>query len=208
MIVVRDTYQQSFLMKCKSCIETIRIEDGVVYNLPYHQKRFEKTQTELYNTHTHQNLSSLITPPQKGLYRCRITYNQDIQNIEYFNYIPKDIKSLQCIECNDIEYSFKYSCREKLNELLEQSRCDEIIIIKNGLVTDTTISNIAFLKDDTWYTPKTPLLEGTARAFLIDNHMLHPTDITLQDISSFSKIAVFNAMVGFRVLDGVKLKQP
>jgi len=38
--------------------------------------------------------------------------------------------------------------------------------------------------------------------------MLHPTDITLQDISSFSKIAVFNAMVGFRVLDGVKLKQP
>ena len=205
MIVVRDTYQQSFLMKCKSCIETIRIKDGVVYNLPYHQKRFERTQTELYNTQTHQNLSNLITPPKQGLYRCRITYNQDIQNIEYFNYTPKEIKSLQCIECNDIEYSFKYSCREKLNELLEQSCCDEIIIIKKGLVTDTTISNIAFLKDDTWYTPKTPLLEGTARAFLIDNHMLHPTDITPQEISSFSKVAVFNAMVGFRVLDGVEI---
>jgi len=206
VIVVRDTYQQSFLMKCKSCIETIRIEDGVIYNLPYHQKRFEKTQQELYNTHIHQNLSSLITPPPQGLYRCRITYNQDIQNIEYFNYTPKEIKSLQCIECNDIEYSFKYSCREKLNELLEQSHCDEIIIIQNGLVTDTTISNIAFLKDDTWYTPKTPLLEGTARAFLIDNHMLYPTDITQQDISSFSKVAIFNAMVGFRILDSMIIK--
>jgi len=184
----------------KDCIETIRIDDGVIYNLLAHQKRLNYTQKSLWDNSSSIILSDLIKAPKSGLYRCRVLYNRDIESIEYIPYRRRKITSLECIS-SDIDYSFKYKNRDELNALLNRTSCDEVIIIKDGLITDTTISNIAFLKDNIWITPKKPLLKGTAREFLLENGLLSLADIKPQDIDSFSRVAIFNAMIGFQILE-------
>ena len=48
--------------------------------------------------------------------------------------------------------------------------CDEILIIKDGHITDTSISNIVFrLPDGWWLTPFTPLLKGIMRTYLLES---------------------------------------
>ena len=69
--------------------------------------------------------------------------------------------------------------------------------VKNGAISDTPIANVAFLKEGLWYTPDTPLLEGTTRARLIDEKFLHVRRITPEDLPHYEGMAVMNALTGF-----------
>jgi len=85
---------------------------------------------------------------RKGLVKCRIVYSNDIQEITYTPYQPKSIKSLKLVEDNTIDYHCKYLDRNHINELYTQrGNCDDIIIVKNGMLTDSSYSNIALRKD-------------------------------------------------------------
>ena len=70
MILVRDTLVQNFLVS-REFLETIKILDGEIYNLPYHQKRYEDVLRSL-GVKEVQNLEDFINPPEWGLYRCRL----------------------------------------------------------------------------------------------------------------------------------------
>jgi 4-amino-4-deoxychorismate lyase len=106
------------------------------------------------------------------------------------------------IVSSDIEYSLKYANRDALNALLESNKdVDEVIIEKEGFLTDTTISNIAFFDGKRWVTPVKPLLEGTMRAKLIDEGFLHPKEIRKENLKNYSKVALMNAMIGFKILN-------
>jgi len=185
-------------------LETIKIEDGNIENIAYHQTRFDRSRKDLFNINDKIDLSSYIKAPKKGLYRCRILYDKKIDSIEYIPYIPKEIKKLKIVISN-IDYRYKYTNRVELNSLLEiESECDEIIIEKNGYLTDTTISNIAFYDGSKWQTPIYPLLEGTIRAKLLDEGFLHKKKIRKEELKNYSKIALMNSMIGFKIL-GVSL---
>ena len=54
---------------------------------------------------------------------------------------------------------------------------DDILIVKNGLLTDTSIANIALYDGNDWYTPLHPLLKGTKRAELLDKGVLKEKEI-------------------------------
>jgi 4-amino-4-deoxychorismate lyase len=182
-------------------LETIKIEEGQIHNLSYHQARSTQSRQKLFKSKDILDLSSLINPPKTGLYRCRIMYGETLHSIEYIPYTSKKIETLKIVPA-DIEYSFKYANRNALNALLtSNSDVDEVIIEKNGLLTDTTLSNIAFFDGDTWFTPEKPLLEGTMRAKLIDEGFLKTQEITQKDLSDYSQVALINAMLGFKVLN-------
>ncbi|MBD3789030.1 MAG: aminotransferase class IV [Campylobacterales bacterium] len=186
-------------------LETIRIENGEISDLAYHQVRFEKSRKELFGLRAHPQLQEYITPPQTGLYRCRIVYEQTIQQIEYLPYTPKKIETLKIVTY-DIEYHYKYADREIFNTLLQNNpEADEIIIEKEGLITDTTISNIALFDGSKWVTPANPLLEGTMRAKLLDEGFLYPQTIYTKDLSDYSHVALMNAMIGFKILKDVRI---
>jgi 4-amino-4-deoxychorismate lyase len=103
---------------------------------------------------------------------------------------------------SDIEYSLKYANRDALNALLESNKdVDEVIIEKNGYLTDTTISNIAFFDGKQWMTPEKPLLEGTMRAKLIDEGFLKTKQIKKEDLQNYSQVGLMNAMIGFKILN-------
>ena len=182
-------------------LETIRIEDGEIHNLSYHQDRCTQSRRILFHSRDVLDLSSIIVAPKVGLFRCRILYGENLHSIEYIPYIPKEIQRLKIVS-SDIEYSLKYANRDALNALLESNKdVDEVIIEKNGYLSDTTISNIAFFDGKQWLTPVKPLLEGTMRAKLIDEGFLHAKEIKKEDLQNYSQVALMNAMIGFKILN-------
>jgi 4-amino-4-deoxychorismate lyase len=182
-------------------LETIKIEDGEIHNLHYHQNRCTKSRQKLFHSSDVLDLSSIIDAPKVGLYRCRILYRESLHSIEYIPYIPKEIQKLKIVS-SDIEYSFKYANRDALNTLLESNRdVNEVIIEKNGYLTDTTIHNIAFFNGKQWLTPEKPLLEGTMRAKLIDEGFLQTKQIKKEELQNYSQVALMNAMIGFKILN-------
>ena len=80
------------------------------------------------------------------------------------------------------------------------ARFPDVLIVRNNLLTDTSIANVALEKEGVWYTPRTPLLKGTKRALLLEQGVLTECDIPSDVISSYSPIALFNAMIDFQSL--------
>jgi len=186
-------------------LETIKIKGGEIYNLSYHQKRCDFSRASLFQTTDSLNLYSYIHPPGKGLYRCRILYNRQIHSIEYIPYIPKNIATLKIVP-STIEYGFKYANRDAFNALLKKyTDVDEIIIEKDGYLTDTSMANIAFYDGVKWITPSSPLLQGTMRAKLLDKGFLHLSNIKKEDLSKYTQVALMNAMLGFKILNPIQI---
>lgn len=184
-----------------SYLETIKAVDGKLFNMSYHQARYENVLKELGITDI-KDLKEYLNPPQFGIYRCRLVYTCQSISVSYHEYKKRDITSLKVIFNNDIEYSTKSTCRNEIDALFAQrGEGDDILIIKDLLVSDTSIANIAFYKDGSWLTPKTPLLKGTTRARLLDEGKIVEADIKVQDLRSFSQVALLNAMIDFDVLD-------
>jgi len=173
-------------------IETLLIKNGKIQNLKYHLKRMKKTAKYF----KFQILNSKLQV-KNGDWRVRVTYNQfGIQNIEYFPIKERSFKKFKLIDIN-FNYQFKYKKRNKFLEL-NYENCDEIILIKNNLITDTAISNIAFFTGNEWLTPKYPLLKGTKRQKLLEKGFLKEANIHKGDLKYFKKIAMINAILGFK----------
>jgi len=182
-------------------LETIKIEEGKIPNLSYHQNRCDQSRQTLFCSTDTLDLSSIIHAPKMGLYRCRILYAKELHSIEYIPYIQKEIHSLRVVSSN-IQYDFKYANRRSLDRLLELNKdVDDVILEKEGYLTDTTIANIAFYDGEQWFTPQTPLLKGTMRAKLIDEGFLQTKNIKREDLHRYSQVALMNAMIGFKILN-------
>lgn len=182
--------------------ETIKCDDFEVYNLDYHEKRIART------IGLNINLQDYIYPPSSELLRCKLIYDESgVLSVDFFPYKKREIKTFKIIHCDNIEYSKKYLDRTSLDELYsKREECDEIIIVKNGIVTDTSIANIAILLDNQWLISKNSLLEGSTKARLIENRELIEKNITLDMLKSASKIALLNAMIEFDILDNYSFK--
>ena len=183
-------------------LETIKVVDGEIFNLEYHQKRYESV-LEALGIQEAQNLEDFINPPEWGLYRCRLVYDIDSIEVTFHEYKKRDINTLKLIFENDIEYPNKATAREDIDALFnKREEGDDILIIKDLFVTDTSIANIAFQTSSAkWVTPKNPLLKGTTRARLLDEGKITEADIKVHELRSFSKVALLNAMIDFDILD-------
>ncbi len=182
-------------------LETIKISQGRVCNIEYHNRRFNDARKQLFGKADIQDLNDLIIIPtnlDEGIYKCRIIYGDRIQSIEFSPYTPRLIHSLKLVRSDDIDYGFKYSDRKSLELLLEQkAECDDIIIIKNAFITDTSFSNILFQEaGGHWVTPDTPLLNGTMRQYLLDIGLISAGPVRPEDIRQFEKARLINCMMG------------
>lgn len=182
-------------------LETIKVQNQELQHIHWHNQRLNRTRRLLFGTMDEWDLSQIINIPKdlaNDIYKCRVTYGLNIDKIEFESYSPKPIQTLKMVHHEAIDYSFKYANRKELHALYTQKEnCDDILIIKNGLITDTSYCNIAFFDGKTWFTPEKPLLEGTHRAFLLSKDMLQPAKISVQDLKSFQYFKVFNAMMNW-----------
>jgi len=184
-------------------LETIKAVDAKLYYLSYHQKRLEKT---LGNANI--LLQDVLQPPASGFYRCRVVYDDTEYRVTYHRYEKKSIQTLKLVVDDEIEYSKKYYDRSKIDMLLEKkSFCDDILIVKNSLITDTSIANIALKYKNEWITPKKPLLEGTTRARLLEKGKIFEEDISVEDLDKFKQVALMNAMIDFDIIPNENIRE-
>lgn len=181
-------------------LESIAIEDGQIQRLSWHQQRVTQTLSTYHKGTTIDLYASIReqAEQQMGRVKCRLLYDHEVTGVHFAPYSPRLIRTLKVIENNDILYPFKFADREAINSLFEQrGDCDDIVIVQNGLITDSSIANIVFRRDDKWYTPRQPLLKGTMRAYLIENQLLSEADIRVNDLTSFSTYKLINALLAF-----------
>ena len=185
----------------RKLLETIRCENGQASHLIYHQQRVDTTLKQLGST-AHYDLASFIKVPDNNLYRCRIVYDEVSIHIEYIPYQTRVIRTLQAIKADTLDYAFKYADRSEINKLFEhKDDADDILIVQNGLITDTSIANIAFFDGNRWLTPAHPLLKGTTRARLLDEKKIFESELHVDDLKKFTGFALMNAMIGFQKIE-------
>ncbi len=188
-------------------LETIKIDNGEIFNLRYHQQRCDNSRKILFQSTRQLTLSSIIHPPPKGLYKCRILYTDTLYSIEYIPYREKEIYRLKIVP-SSISYAFKYANRSALKKLqLNAPGYDDIIIEKDGYLTDTSIANLAFFDGRQWFTPKNPLLKGTMRQKLLDEGFLSTAMIKSTELKRYTHVALMNAMIGFKILKYIHPKE-
>jgi len=191
-------------------IETLKIKNGKIQNLEMHNWRFNQSKKVLFGNTTLVNLSTFINISSLNadvIYKCRVTYNKSIQNIEFETYQPKVIKSIQLVKANTLDYSFKYKDRHMLNVLKNQSNANEILIVKQNELTDLSFANVVFYtKDLQAFTPLSPLLKGTKRQFLIQQKLIIPIVITVEDLPKYKYLKPINAMLDFECTPFISTK--
>jgi 4-amino-4-deoxychorismate lyase len=182
-------------------IESIKLLDGKFYNLFYHEQRMKQSLKILYGNDKPVNLEEFLfgnEHPMKGLFKCRVLYDDISRETTFTPYEAKKIRRVKAVEDDSISYEFKYVNREPINRLFERrGDCDDVLIIRHGMVTDCSFSNIAFRKGHYWYTPDLPLLKGTMRQNLMDKNKIKPLEILTTDIRSFDAFKIINAMLEF-----------
>lgn len=182
-------------------IESIKLQDGEYKNLFYHDRRMNHTLKTLCGVNETFHLEEWlmnIDNPKSGLYKCRIVYDDQLRDIEFIGYEPKPINNLRIVEHDRISYEFKYLDRKKIDKLFELRKgCDDILIVKHGLVTDSSYANIVFRNGKTWFTPWTALLKGTMRSKLIQMNKIVEEEIRLEDVKTFQSFKLINAMFEF-----------
>ena len=180
------------------CIETICVENRRLVRPEYHNARLNKTRLDLWASRDLWKLEDLLPVPDfvtNERHKLRITYDKQIQDIRWEKHVPRQIRKLKLVYDESVDYRYKYDNRTTLNGLYEQrADADEILIIKNGMVSDSFYCNVAFFNGQAWFTPTTNLLPGTQRSFLLDAGIVKETAISEKDIKKYTHIRLFNAL--------------
>jgi len=180
-------------------LETIRVESKRFFNLPYHNRRLNRSRRELFGDVPAIDLERVLRIPPglgTGRFKCRVICNTSIRSVEFEPYELKPVTCLKIVDGRGIAYGNKYADRNSLNRLHAlREDCDDVLIVRDGKITDTTYANVAFFTGIRWYTPNTYLLPGTKRRQLIDSGELQTKEIAVSDLSSYVSVALINAMI-------------
>ncbi|CAM2791391.1 aminodeoxychorismate lyase [Chryseobacterium flavum] len=181
-------------------IESIKVEDQEIFLLDLHQKRVNQTFTHFGKEESIDlgKIFNSLQHDEDGLFKLRISYDLDKRvRTQMIPYAIPEIQNFQLVENNSFDYSFKFEDRKELDKMKMKSKAEEIIIVKNNHITDTSFSNLLFLKGKEWFTPNTCLLNGVQRQYLLKQKKIRETEITLQNIKQFTHFQIINALNDF-----------
>lgn len=181
-------------------LETICIENRQIRNAEYHNRRLNRSRNELLGISAELDLRHIIKIPAgmgTGTYKCRVIYDRKIREVQILPYQPGTVESLKIVEDNEIDYRYKYADRRRLEQLLSlKGDCDDILILKDGYLTDTSYSNIVFREPDgSWVTPANALLRGTMRQYLLEQGDITEAEIKPADLTKFNLARLINCMM-------------
>lgn len=183
-------------------IESIKLLDGKFYRINLHQSRVNRIFSTFFPKITPFNLTTLLKQeniPDIGLYKTRFVFNEDKYTIEFIPYLLPSTKTIKLIETNIESTFYKSTEREKINKaFLLKENCDDVLLVKNGLITDCSYSNVAFYDGVKWFTPAIPIIYGTQRAYLLEKKIIVEKNIPKNEIHTYQQICLFNAMIEFK----------
>jgi 4-amino-4-deoxychorismate lyase len=187
-------------------IESIRLENGNLQNLSCHQARVDQVFSDFFIDKPPINLSEFLSScpmPSVGVHKVRVAYDSEVQSTKISLYKAKEINSLRVVKSDTISYSYKFEDRNELNNLLAlREDSEEIIIVKNNMITDASFANLVLKKKDKWFTPSTYLLNGIMRQQLLEEKKIGEEEISINELKQYEKIKLINSMLQF---DGAEI---
>ncbi|MBN1462235.1 MAG: aminotransferase class IV [Paludibacteraceae bacterium] len=188
-------------------IESIKVENRQLVAVQWHNKRFNEARSEAFGVNSFVDLQKVISIPTtltNKVYKCRVLYGKEIEAIDFQPYAIRPVKSLKLVDGGSIDYHLKYENRNALTDLLAQKgEADDILIVKNGCITDTSYANIALFDGKQWFTPDTYLLNGTKRQHLLFKGILQEKQIKVNDLQYYTSIKPINALLNFEDTESV-----
>ncbi len=176
-------------------IETLFIKDGHPLHLKWHQQRVNNTFNKFFQNTQPFLIEERVNNLPLSLQKCKITYSEKIESIEFEPFIPKQINSLRIVESEPFDYAYKYADRATLNQLRERREdCDDILISINGYIKDTSFANVVLFDGEQYFTPDPPLLYGTKRAQLLELAVIKALPIRTSDLHLFKELHMINAL--------------
>lgn len=181
--------------------ESIKLLDGKLHLLDLHSERLNRTRNAFFENKKDIDLEKELMIPcekQNGLYKLKVVYAKYLESVTIDSYSIKDHHRIKLLEKPEIKYDFKFLDRKILEEdFSQQAEFDDMIFLKDGILTDATYSNLAFFDGKTWFTPDNCLLHGVKRKALLESGVIKEKKILKVDILGFQKIAFINAMRDF-----------
>ncbi len=178
--------------------ESIKVKDRILHNLDYHNERMNRSRFELLGIKDEIDLYDCVQIPSyvnDQVFKCRVVYSKQIINIDFELYRMRKIDKLLLVE-SDLDYSYKYVDRKNILQLMKGIKPNEdILIIRNGFVTDSSYANVCFWDGNKWLTPDKPLLKGTKRHKLLDDGAIEEAKIRMKDLEKFEKLCLINGLV-------------
>jgi 4-amino-4-deoxychorismate lyase len=194
-------------------VESVRIENKQLQHIELHNQRISDAIQAVYKKEWVINIAAIVEIPAdltNERYKCRLVFYPDRVDYAIELYHQREIKTVKVVTDNTIDYTYKSEDRVKLNEAFAQrGNCDDILIIKNGFVTDAWAANIILFDGEQWITPDTPLLKGVQRTYLLEQGKIEERRVPLGDLPFYQKIRLINAMIDFErapeiiIADGV-----
>lgn len=183
-------------------LESIKLKEGVFFRLEYHQKRVSQCFQQFFPGQKKPDLAAWLYQQevlQTGLYKCRVLYDQQgLLRPEITPYRMRNIKTLKLVETTLEPVLYKSADRSMYEQLfVQRGDCDDVLLVRNGLLTDTSYANVALFDGEQWVTPRLPVLYGTNRAYLLEKKMIVEKDIKAVNLHHYHKIRLFNAMIEF-----------
>jgi len=182
-------------------LETIQLRDGEFKRLAYHQLRMINAMVDFYPEASVILLTKKLSEmdyPARGMYKCRVIYDTEIRKIEFLPYTLPVIRTLKMVDTDMASLPYKMADRSEYQTLFaKRGICDDVLLVKNKLLTDTSYCNIALYDGINWITPYEPLIWGVNREELLDEGMLKVKDISVDELKNFQRIRLFNALIEF-----------
>jgi 4-amino-4-deoxychorismate lyase len=181
--------------------ETIRMDNAEIGNLEYHQDRIHRSCLAIYHQKPVfsliRDLISFDPEQYPGIWKIRLTWNPDQFHFECEPYQIRRISRFFLVESNHFDYSYKYCDRTEINRLLQgKPPGSDVMIVKNGLITDASYANLVFRDaENRLFTPDPCLLAGTRRQQYIDENRIIPVRISPADLNEFTHVCRINAMI-------------
>lgn len=182
-------------------LETIKVKGNKLHLVHYHNARVNNSRKALLHARDTWDLQDLIEFPDLDpeiTFRCRFLYAHKVDTVEFIPYTPRVIQKLYLVNADELDYQFKYADRSALENLKKThagEKHSDILVVKNGLITDVSFANIAFYDGTRWYTPDSPLLKGTKRAYYIEKGLLIEKRIFPADLPKYQKARLINALL-------------
>ena len=196
-------------------LETLALIDGIIQNPYFHQQRIAKVQEELYGNHPNldkidiskeveHGFNSWIihNPPPKPWresitpkIKVRVLYGAHLGPIEFQWYHRPDYTNALILSVPPVDYHIKWANRTWFNQVSKSVPKESYpLCCIVGLLTDGLSSNLVIYKNDTYLTPRTPLLKGTMREWLLSSKTLVEADLTPEDLYQAQEVMLINAL--------------
>ena len=144
-------------------------------------------------------ISILPELPTNGLHKLRFIYNKRASSFEIAPYEARKIESLKCVEINTYNYDLKFTDRSGIDRASAlRGDCDDVLMTKNGLLTDTSYCNILLFERTDWITLEKPLFKGVQREYLLDERIIKVGEIHMENLTKQESFQLVNTLNPFK----------